>query len=190
MSDNIVNSKRTIFSSSLPSVTRRLFWLCMLLAHVGGVRSALMSLFQPVPGVDWGLGLARMLILVASTIFFVLKIADVACLRLKPGWRTWVMSTVVIALLHVQVMNRATGVDLDVSRSAPVAILVLGGLLDSQTLRRILRRLLSVFRRMEKPGIFALNIREYARHWMIESVPPNKVHFVVGLLTPRPPPIR
>lgn len=185
-----MNSKRTIFSSSLPSVTRRLFWLCMLLAHAGGVRSALMSLVQPVADIDWGLGLARMLILVASTIFFVLKIADVACLRLKPGWRTWVVSTVVIALLHVQVMNRVTGVHPDVSQSAPVAILVLGGLLDSQTLRRILRRLLSVFRRMEKPGITTLNIREHARHWILEFVPPHRVYFVVGLLTPRPPPVR
>ena len=65
---------------------------------------------------------------------------DVDWLRIKPGWRPAVASIVVVALLHVGVVERAVGETLPYS-TLPIGVLaVVGTLLELEGVRRGIRR--------------------------------------------------
>lgn len=167
---------------------KRLFWLVMLLFHVGAIRSAWTALTDPSVTPDWALGGIRLTVLIASAAFFALKIADVAALRLKSGWRPLVASIVVVALLHINVLDRAVESDSPYSPAPIAAMAIVGALVESSTLRRGLVRLSAriladdqTVRRITPPSIFA------SRHADRAKVP-YLLMLVSGWLLPRPPP--
>lgn len=175
--------------SPILRASKRLFWLVMLLFHVGAIRAAWSGLFDPTAAPDWALGGIRLAVLIASAAFFALKIADVAALRLKSGWKPLVASIVVVALLHVNVLERAVESDSPYSPAPIAAMAIVGALVESSTLRRGLVRLSArLFRdesvrcRSAVPSILA------SRRTARERIP-YQLMSISGLLLPRPPPV-
>ena len=168
--------------------SKRLFWLVMLLFHVGAIRAAWTNLTGDTVAIDWAVGGLRLVVLVASAAFFALKIADVACLRLKPGWRPLIASVVVAALLHVNVLHRAVESDSPYSPAPVAALAVVGTLLESLTLRRGLLRVVriafggdgGITPATSKSCFYSLQLRELRT--------PLQIMLVTELLLPRPPP--
>lgn len=123
-----------------PSCTsvRRLFWVGLFLLHAVGLRLAWGRSTQ-----DGGSGAAAVELfgLSLSLFFFALKIADVGFLRLNPGWRSFVAASAIVALLHVNVLNRAA----EGRALAPVAEIpwaqVVGTVLVLELARRVARHL-------------------------------------------------
>ncbi|MEK7732140.1 MAG: hypothetical protein AAB363_09830, partial [Planctomycetota bacterium] len=87
----------------------------MLVFHVGAIRSAWFALDGLSDDAEWLSSGFRFLALIGSAVFFALKIADVSWLRLKPGWRSAISSLVIVALLHVSVVDRAVEGELSYS---------------------------------------------------------------------------
>jgi hypothetical protein len=81
----------------------------------------------------------RLLMLLASAGFFGLKIIDVSWLRVKPGWRSTVVSLLVVALLHLGVLERSTGADLISPLPASQMVMLAGGVAAAEVLRRVMR---------------------------------------------------
>ena len=178
-------------SLAVVSAAWRLFWLFMLVIHVGAVRSAVSSLVQPGVENDRAIGLGRLLILSASAAFFVLKVVGVSWLRLKPGWRSWLASGLVVALLHVQVMKRASDGALDLAPTSTVAVLVFGTILESQILFRGWRRLLKAWVRWkELSSRVIVQAWAFARFLFYDDYLPPRPHILANLVCPRPPPAR
>ena len=174
---------------SILAAARRSFWLFMLFTHIGAVRSACTSLAQPSSDLDWGVSLGRVLLLAASTVFFLLKIVDVQCLRLKPGWHSWVAFTLVVALLHINVIQRASGRQLAVSPAGTAAAVVLGTFMERQALQHGLKRLLNRFLGAKKLLTGAAATLVAFRRFALQALflPPPQ-HVFTNLLSPRPPP--
>lgn len=171
------------------TASKRLFWLVMLLFHVGAIRSAWTALVDSSVTPDWALGGMRLAILLASAAFFALKMADISALRLTSGWRPLVASIVVVALLHGNVLDRAVESDSPHAPAPLAAMALVGALVESSTLRRGLVRLSarllgddSTVRRSTPPSIFA------ARRTARERIP-HQLMLISGLLLPRPPPV-
>lgn len=82
---------------------RRAFWSVLLLLHVVGLKSAVTSL--SLGGAEVWLRFAA---LTLSMLFFALKIADVACLRLNSNWTSTVAAVVAVCLIHTNVLRQAT----------------------------------------------------------------------------------
>lgn len=83
----------------------RAFWAVMLAGHLPAVLSRLQQIVSaqgPEPEA------AGVLLLVASCIFFALKLADVSWLRLKTDYRSKGIGLIVIALLHANVVQFTT----------------------------------------------------------------------------------
>lgn len=72
----------------------RMLWVCAALAHVGGIARAV-----AVDG-NW----LRAVVLLLGTAFCVLKVADLAVLRLKPGWRPRLVGLLALVLVHAGMM--------------------------------------------------------------------------------------
>lgn len=183
-----VEQVSTHVDSRLLTAGKRIFWAVMLFAHLGGIRSAWVSLFDSAASPDWAMGGLRLVVLAASAVFFALKIADLPVLRLKPGWRPFVASCVVVALMHVNVIEHAANGDSPYSPAPMAAMALVGALVESSTLRRAVLRLSTQLlsedprvRRIATPSVFA------ARH-ADESRAPYQLMLISGLLLPRPPP--
>ncbi len=135
---------RTAFNPR--EILRRAFWAAMFLLHVG---PALASWGSIGNSADVLAELLRSGFLLASAVFFVLKFVDVPWLRVKPGWRTSVASLIIIGLLHVGILDRATGGQMAYSHGHVGVVLIVSGLLGCDTVLRILaglmkRRIVSV----------------------------------------------
>ena len=120
----------------------RLFWCCMLLLHVAAVPPLLAGLGGGSESHAELSALARLLGLSASAVFFVLKIIDVPRLRMKPGWRSRATAILVIALLHVGVVERAVEGEVELSAAHPGVVLFAAAAWRFDALRHGLRRLL------------------------------------------------
>jgi len=83
----------------------------------------------------------RLVMLLASAGFFALKVIDVSWLRVKPGWQSTVVSLLVIALLHVGVLERSTGVNVVDVLPASQLVMLAGGAAAAEVLRRVIRRI-------------------------------------------------
>lgn len=87
---------------SLSNRLRKPFWLIMLVAHapalLGAWRSVVANGFE---GEQFG----ACLVLTLSMLFFGLKVRDIAVLRLRTGRRSFVVACIVVALLHVNVLQ-------------------------------------------------------------------------------------
>ncbi len=125
----------------MPSgLARRLFWLGMFFVH-GAALPSLWSILTS--GSDLAVqpsALARFVGMSLAAAFFVLKIIDVPWLRLAPGWRTAVAAVVVVALLHVGVVDRALGGDLQLDASHLGLVLSAGTLCPIEYLKRLVGR--------------------------------------------------
>lgn len=119
----------------------RIFWMGMLGMHL----IPILTLSGLVGGEAGGPDrILRLALLLASAAFFALKIVDVRWLRVKPGWRSTVMSLLVVALLHVGVLERSAGVDLHSPIPASQMIMLAGGVAAAEMLRRIIRLVQSI----------------------------------------------
>ena len=78
-------------------LVKRAFWLLAALAHVQAVARAVGF---GETGSDW----LRAGMLLAGMAFCLLKVADVAALRPKPGWRPWLVGVLALILIHVGMM--------------------------------------------------------------------------------------
>ena len=193
-----VNTKVTAQSNSTASdrVTRllpqgrRLFWLVMLLFHFGAIRAAWSALFGDSTQADWAIGGLRLFVLVASAAFFTLKMADVACLRLRPGWRSLIASLVVVALLHVNVLDRAAASDSPYAPAPVVVLALVGALVESSTLRRGLLRFVHLALGEQDQDSRARSLSLFRVLHVREPRTPFQIMLVSGLLLPRPPPSR
>jgi len=107
--------------------------------HLAGLVS-IWSSGVDAAGADLGMLVVRSLALGLSACFFVLKLADVTWLRLRPGWRPFIVSLSVMALLHVNVARRAVDGELDYSPASMAALLFVGTLVESDGVRRNLVR--------------------------------------------------
>lgn len=171
------------------SAIKRAFWLFLLILHIGAIRSAWSGLNGLWVDADWLSNGLRFLALLASACFFVLKIADVAWLRLNPGWRSAVSSLVIVALLHVNVVDRVAAGE-RVSAPTPLsAILFVAVLVDGETVRRLGARLWNIASRVVSDPARSLSYRSYRHNGprLAELIPPQ-AWLISGLLSPRPPP--
>lgn len=124
-------------------VASRLFWALLLLIHVR-------ALFGFVPIAADGemfSFVARVVGLGLTAVFCGLKLVDVAWLRLVPGWRSAVAAWMVVALLHVGVLDRSGA--LEVNDSAAQVALMVGviGAFGSSMISNAVRRVFQSARR-------------------------------------------
>jgi len=118
----------------------RAFWLAMFLLHVPGLLAALEALLTRSTPELFLAGL-RVAGLSLSASFFVLKMADVRWLRLKPGWRSFVAALIATAVLHVGVLERAANSELACSPVHVGVVLFVGAAGQAARLENRLRRL-------------------------------------------------
>lgn len=114
----------------------RAFWVGMLAVHLVPILTLSGLLGGEAGSPD---RILRLLMLLASAGFFGLKIIDVSWLRVNPGWRSTVVSLLVVALLHLGVLERSTGVDLINPLPASQMVMLAGGVAAAEVLRRVMR---------------------------------------------------
>ena len=90
---------------------RRLVWISLLLLHFGPMRSITAQLAQEAQAQFTPATLFRLISLCFWSLFFVLKIVDVAWLRLKPGWQSRIAAMVVVGFIHAGVIERVVAGD-------------------------------------------------------------------------------
>ncbi len=134
----------------------------------------------------------RLVALVLSAAFFVLKIIDVECLRLNGDWRSVVCIVVLVGLMHVGVIDRALGSDLT-SDNAHIGFVVFAGIIRWRAaIKRALCHVLSV--------VFAIRLlwRQHAGTRLIFKWLLSRVDEIIARLSqtflpsyagPRAPPI-
>lgn len=168
-------------------VACRLFWLAMLLVHAGAIASVGQSLFaQGLPSDLSALAL-RGFILLASALFFALKLVDVSWLRLKPGWRSSIASLVIVGLLHVGVIQRATEHALWDTPAEFVAVLSVAAVLGaSRVSRRWSSRALARVRCHTSTRLTLLTV-SWSRFWQ-EQIRPYLPPALIHSVPPRAPP--
>ena len=175
-------------NESAPVVVR-LFWLALLLLHFPAIVSLTLSQFDA-----WGplqtSEIVRLAGMSLSAAFFSLKVADVRCLRLRPGWRSFVTAAIVVALIHVGVVERAASGDLEVDPAQFGLVCVLGTLSGAdQTRQRLRLRLAAALRVLAACG------NESAKRVVVRfdrlreiSFNPHELFLVHAYAGPRAPP--
>jgi len=138
----------------------RLFWLSLLLLH-GAAIPTLWEEFAGGASIAARLALfVRVTGLALSAAFFILKIVDVPWLRMRGGGRGVVTAVVIVALLHVGVLDRAVAdTDFAADPSHLGLILFIGTIWQLDTIRRLIR----TFMRLLVP------IRLQRRHHRVAS---------------------
>jgi len=116
MRDIVSNRRKGSTSQVGRSTLRRAFWVALLVLHT----LALPSLVTTAASASVTEQLAlvpRIAGLPLSAVFFALKFLDVSWLRARQDWRRVVAAVLIVALLHVGVIDRAltgqAGADLD-----------------------------------------------------------------------------
>ena len=117
-----------------------LFWLAMFLLHVPGLLASLEALLTGSTS-DLFLAGVRVVGLSLSAGFFLLKMADVAWLRLRPGWRSFVAALIATAVLHVGMLERAVDSELACSPAQMGVVLFVGAAGQAVRLGKRLRAL-------------------------------------------------
>lgn len=164
-----------------PRVLWRAFWVLMLGLHLGPILS-LSGAFGTTTEADRGVRLA---LLLASSLFFALKIADVRWLRLLPGWRSTVVSVMVLALLHLGPIERAAGTHL-IGGEAKL-VLFAGGAFALDSVQCGLRRIRLAFVARFAQCRPRFSIAALARS---DALRPPRWWIDISHLAPRAPPVR
>ncbi len=89
------------------SLAIRTLWAAILVMHLAAVPTVIGAVFFGQGDQQSIAAFTRLAGLLASAAFFVLKIIDLPCLRLKPGWRSTATALLIIGLLHLGVVERA-----------------------------------------------------------------------------------
>ncbi|RJP30290.1 MAG: hypothetical protein C4547_16890 [Phycisphaerales bacterium] len=110
------------------------FWLALLLLHGAGVAYAALGVASGAVAVFDGV--VRMAMLLASSVYFALKIADVHCFRLTPGWRSGLAAVVAVGLIHIGVARRAARGESGVRPASVGVVLALGAAGHAALVRR------------------------------------------------------
>ncbi len=106
----------------------RLMWVAMLVFHALAIPSLVSSFSSATVFAEFIGPVMRLVALVLSAAFFILKIVDVECLRLNGDWRSIVCIVVLVALVHVGVIDRALGSDL-ASDNAHIGFVIFAGMI-------------------------------------------------------------
>ena len=166
-------------------MARRVFWGALLGLHLLALPSAATAFSDAS---DLSGGAVRLCTLSLAILFLLLKLLDLRCLRLAPGWHSVVASFTLVALLHVMAIERQTDGRLS-ARTTGTAILMSGCAgLTAGTARRGLQRL--ALRRLS----FAQPLHDdlLLTCWLVDFVclgrPPTI--FTIPQLIARPPPGR
>jgi hypothetical protein len=172
------------------STIKRAFWFFLLVFHIGAIRSAWSALDGPSGDPQWLSNGFRFLALIGSAVFFALKIADVSWLRLKPGWRSAVSSLVIVALLHVNVVDRATEGELSYSPAHLGVVFFVGTLVEFDGLRRAMLRVRGLIAHRVvgvQPSLSSCTY--FHRRTYIDTLGPPRWLVSTGVLAPRAPPV-
>ena len=95
----------------------RVVWAGILALHLAAVPGVIGAMLEGSGDAGGLATLTRLLGLLASAGFFVLKIIDLPCLRLKPGWRSTATALLIVGLLHWGVIEQAVFGEVTVSPS-------------------------------------------------------------------------
>jgi hypothetical protein len=162
----------------------------MLVFHVGAIRSAWFALDGLSGDAEWLSSGFRFLILIGSAVFFALKIADVSWLRLKPGWRSAISSLVIVALLHVSVVDRAVEGELSYSPVHLGVVFFVGSLVEFDGLRQGVLRIRGLAAHKLtglRPALSSFAC--FHRGIDSDSLGPLQWLITTLVLSPRPPPL-
>jgi hypothetical protein len=165
---------------------RRLFWLALLLVHAWTLPSLVADAGRAAE-VSAQVGLfARIFGLSLSAAFFGLKILDWPALRMRSGWRSWVTALVIVAVMHVGVMDRALTGEFLFEPSHLGLVFFVGTLWQFETIRNGLRHLAALSRRPQMCRSFG---RPLGPGWRWIDLPAvySRV-FVPAFVGPRAPP--
>lgn len=140
---NIQSALRQLTRQRVWWFLHRVFWASLMLVHFSALRvvDLLVSGVGPETKEQSAL---QAIALVAAAWFCLLKTIDIPWLRGNPGWRPKIAATIIVALLHVSVIERATGQD---SAFSPahlgvflIAVTVANGRVVADWMRRAARR--------------------------------------------------
>jgi hypothetical protein len=172
------------------ALLKRAFWVFILVLHVGAIRSTWFVLDGMSDNAEWLSSWFRFLALIGSAVFFALKIADVSWLRLRPGWRSFISSLVIIALLHVNVLDRATKGELSYSPTHLGIVLCVGTLVEFDGLRRAMLRVRGfIAHRLVVLSSPAASYAYFHRLTYLNTLRPPRWLVSTGVLAPRAPPL-
>lgn len=118
--------------------SRRVFWFCLLLLHVPAVPSVWEEVAAGGDAAPFW-AVLRLAGLCASAVFFVLKVIDLPWLRLKPGPRAAVTAVLIVALLHVGVVERTIQAETELSPARAGLVLFAGTVWPVEGLKRGLK---------------------------------------------------
>jgi len=172
------------------STIKRAFWLVILVFHVGAIRSVWVALEGMSVDGEWLSSGFRFLALIGSAVFFALKIADVSWLRLRPGWRSAISSLVIVALLHVSVVDRVIEGELSYSPVHLGVVLFIGSLVEFDGLRRAMLRLRGlIVRHLVALSSPTASYAHSHRRTYLNTLRPPRWLVSTGVLAPRAPPL-
>lgn len=163
---------------------KRLFWFALLLMHLVAFPAALNAVDSSGDIASAAVSGLRFVGLVLSIAAFVLKIIDVRWLRIAPGWRSIVLTILVIGLLHVGVVERASHGDAMVNPAHLGLVLVAGSAWQLAAAKRRLSRLLPQIRAPHRRGPLPLVLYRLT-HADVTSIVQA---FVSRIFVPRAPP--
>lgn len=169
------------------SLARRLFWFALLLMHGAAVPSLLQILRQ---GGEFATVLpvgARVAAMTFSAAFFALKVLDVRWLRLCPGWRSVVAAIVVVALLHVGVIDRAIGGEFSLDPAHLGLVFFLGSLGHTDLLARLANHVLGL---LTPPRLRRARRDRWFTRACEVCFRPYELSFIPSFTGPRAPPAR
>lgn len=166
------------------------FWCAVLVLHAAAIPALIGSVGSgaDLEATIWMI--VRLVGLLISAIFFVLKIVDVPWLRLKPGWRSAATAVIICGLLHVGVVERAMEGESPLSPAAhPGVVLFVAAAWRIDAVCHGLRRLLPT---LASARLTRRRRRESdpcrTRSWE-SALRPALLFFVPSFAGPRAPPV-
>lgn len=164
-----------------------MFWSLLLALHIIPLVAAIVQGNTDATPSGTADLLVRLVALSGSVAFFLLKIAGVSWLQLRPGRNSWIASFCVVVLLHVNTVQRNV-FDADTYSPLPiVATLAATGLVDPRAVRRAVRELTFQLRHASLLGSIIL---PPARCWTGWSDSPRSLFELahIGTRASRAPP--
>jgi hypothetical protein len=130
---------RTLFGRTPTECVWRAFWLVMFIGHTPGWLAASLPSDATADGGSW----LRWSLLTASQILFLLKAIDCPWLRLPRSQRVTLTLSLIVLLLHADVVRRAAAGEFERSLAAPavvVSIAVVAGAVLGHLAERVVAR--------------------------------------------------